>query len=135
MSGRVVVSRIARLVGAGGVVAYPTEGVFGLGCLAEHRAAVDRLLALKGRAAAHGLIVIGSDYAQIEPLLAPLNGQLRARLDATWPGPVTWVVPARAETPAWLTGGRETLAVRITAHPAARALCEHVGAALVSTSA
>jgi len=135
MSGRVVVARIARLVRAGGVVAYPTEGVFGLGCVAEDGTAVDRILALKGRGAAQGLIVIAADFVQVEALLTPLNGKLRARLDATWPGPVTWVVPARAETPAWLTGGRSTLAVRITAHPAARALCEEVGAALVSTSA
>jgi L-threonylcarbamoyladenylate synthase len=135
MSGRVAVARIARLVRHGGVVAYPTEGVFGLGCAADDGAAVHRILRLKGRGAAHGLIVIGAEFTQIESFLAPLPGRLHARLDATWPGPVTWVVPARAGTPAWLTGGRETLAVRITAHPEARALCERAGVALVSTSA
>jgi L-threonylcarbamoyladenylate synthase len=133
--GRVAVTRIARLVRAGGVVAYPTEGVFGLGCAADDPAPVIRILALKGRGAGQGFIVLGSDFAQIEALLAPLPRKLRARLDATWPGPMTWVVPAAADTPVWLTGGRDTLAVRITAHPPARALCDEAGVALVSTSA
>jgi len=134
-SGSVSVARIARLVRAGGVVAYPTEGVFGLGCAADDAVAVARILALKGRGAGLGFIVIGAAFEQVEALLAPLSTKLRARLDATWPGPVTWVVPAHADAPAWLTGGRDTLAVRITAHPPARALCERAGVALVSTSA
>jgi len=134
-SGSVAVARIARIVRAGGVVAYPTEGVFGLGCAADDAVAVARILALKGRGAGLGFIVIGAAFEQVEALLAPLSPTLRARLDATWPGPVTWVVPAHADTPPWLTGGRDTLAVRITAHPPARALCERAGVALVSTSA
>ena len=134
-SGSVAVARIARLVRAGGVIAYPTEGVFGIGCAADDAVAVARILALKGRGAGLGFIVIAAAFEQVEALLAPLSRKLRARLDATWPGPVTWVVPAHADTPAWLTGGRDTLAVRITAHPPARALCERAGVALVSTSA
>jgi L-threonylcarbamoyladenylate synthase len=134
-SGSVAVARIARLVRAGGVIAYPTEGVFGIGCAADDAVAVARILALKGRGAGLGFIVIGATFEQVEALLAPVSTRLRARLDATWPGPVTWVVPAHADTPAWLTGGRDTLAVRITAHPPARALCERAGVALVSTSA
>ena len=123
-SGSVAVARIARLVRAGGVVAYPTEGVFGLGCAADDAVAVARIVALKGRGTGLGFIVIGAAFEQVEALLAPLSPKLRARLDATWPGPVTWVVPAHAETPAWLTGGRDTLAVRITAHPPARTVRE-----------
>ncbi|MDN5848900.1 MAG: Sua5/YciO/YrdC/YwlC family protein, partial [Nitrococcus sp.] len=61
--------------------------------------------------------------------------QAAARMTASWPGPVTWVLPAAAEVPAWLTGNRETIAVRVTAHPIAAALCRAFGGALVSTSA
>jgi L-threonylcarbamoyladenylate synthase len=57
------------------------------------------------------------------------------RVLATWPGPVTWIVPARPFVPAWLTGGRGTLAVRVTAHPIASELAARAGGAIVSTSA
>ena len=134
-SRRVVLARLARALRAGGVVAYPTEGVFGIGCDAGDGEAVQRVLALKGRSAAHGLIVLGAAFEQIAALVAPLSAEQRAMLDASWPGPVTWVVPAAAGTPNWLTGGRDTLAVRVTAHPPARALCEAADMAVVSTSA
>lgn len=132
---RAAVARSARVLRTGGIVAYPTEGVYGLGCLPDDAAAVERLLALKGRDADQGLIVIGARFDQIEPFLAPITPAQRAQLDATWPGPVTWVVPANERTPRWLTGGRDTIAVRVTAHPIAAALCEAADSALVSTSA
>src|SRR5690606_36629308 len=72
---------------------------------------------------------------QLEPFIAPLDEAALVRLRATWPGPVTWVVPARPETPAWLRGAHTTIAVRVTAHPTAAALCEAAQSALVSTSA
>jgi L-threonylcarbamoyladenylate synthase len=131
----VAVARVARVVLRGGVVAYPTEGVYGIGCAAGNGDAARRVLALKGRAARHGLIVIAAGMEQLEPWIAPLAGVMRRRLDATWPGPVTWVVAARPDAPAWLTGGRDTIAVRVTAHPLASALCVAAGTALVSTSA
>lgn len=127
--------RLARLLRAGGVVAYPTEAVFGLGCDPLDPGAVDRLLAIKGRAAAKGLILIGADFEQLRPYLARLTPAQQARLQESWPGPVTWLVPAGAATPDWLTGGRDTLAVRVTAHAPAAALCRAFGGALVSTSA
>ena len=134
-SGRVAVARVARVVRSGGVVAYPTEGVYGIGCAADDGDAALRVLALKGRAAAQGLIVIAASIEQIEPWIEPFTGAARRRVEATWPGPVTWVVPARAGVPDWLTGGRDTLAVRVTAHPLANGLCAAAGIALVSTSA
>jgi L-threonylcarbamoyladenylate synthase len=94
----------AHRVRRGGVIAYPTEAVFGLGCDPADEDAVRRILRLKGR-------------------------------DAAWPGPVTWIVPVRADVPAWLSGGRQTLAVRVTAHPVAADLCRACSCALVSTSA
>lgn len=124
-----------RLLRAGGVIAYPTEAVFGLGCDPLNEAAVSRVLAIKGRPVTKGLILIAADFADLEPFLEPLNADQQARLNATWPGPVTWLLPARPTTPRWLRGRHDTLAVRVTAHPLAAALCAAWGGALVSTSA
>lgn len=126
--------RARDVVWGGGVLAYPTEAVFGLGCDPLNAAAVAKLLAIKQRDAGKGFILIAADIVQVEPFMQ-LDGAMRTALLATWPGPVTWVVPAAAGVPDWLTGGRDTLAVRVTAHPVARALCEATGLALTSTSA
>ena len=119
----------------GGVVAYPTEAVYGLGCDPRDGAAVRRLLALKARPEGKGLILIAAAWSQLEPYVRNLEPERMAAIHATWPGPVTWLLPARPETPRWLTGDHATLAVRVTAHPMAAALCRRWGGALVSTSA
>ena len=125
----------ARAVHRGGIVAYPTEGVFALGCDPLDPQAVLRILALKRRSAAKGLILIASAFEQLTPYLQPLSAARRRTVLASWPGPVTWLLPARPETPWWLTGAHTTLAVRITGHPLAADLCTAAGTALVSTSA
>ncbi len=125
----------ARLIHRGGVVAYPTEGVYGLGCDPLNPDAVARVLAIKGRSKAKGLILIGANYAQLAPYVAPLRGDRLARVLASWPGPVTWLLPARPGVPPWLRGNHATVALRVTAHPLAAALCHAVGHPLVSTSA
>lgn len=94
-----------------------------------------RLLALKGRPEAKGVILIAADEAQLLPYMDALPDDVMARLRQSWPGPVTWIVPAATDVPAWLTGGRDTIAVRVTAHPLAASLCRAFGGALVSTSA
>jgi len=124
-----------RRLRAGGVVAYPTEAVYGLGCDAGNERAVRRLLDLKQRPAHKGLILIAADLARLRPYLGALPEALLAPVLQTWPGAVTWLLPASDATPDWLTGGRDNIAVRVPAHPAARALCLAWGAALVSTSA
>jgi len=125
----------ARLVCRGGIVAYPTESVFGLGCDPFDPQAVARLLDLKQRPVSQGLILIADRFARLEPLLAPLPPARRSQILATWPGPTTWVIPASERVPAWLLGPEGDLAVRVTAHPLAAALCAACGQALVSTSA
>lgn len=125
----------ARKLAAGGVVAYPTEAVYGLGCDPLDHRAFSRLLALKQRPDIKGVILIAADEAQLEPYMDDLPPSAMAQLRQTWPGPFTWIVPARAGVPAWLTGGRDTIAVRVTAHAPAAALCDAFGGALVSTSA
>ncbi|HEX4300042.1 MAG TPA: Sua5/YciO/YrdC/YwlC family protein [Gammaproteobacteria bacterium] len=122
-------------VSSGGVIAYPTESVYGLGCDPLEQAAVQRIFELKGRDASKGLILIASDIGQLLPFMAKLSDAILQKLEASWPGPVTWVVPAAESLPSWLSGGRDTLAVRVTAHPVASALCRELDMALVSTSA
>ena len=119
------------------VIAYPTEAVFGLGCDPDSEQAVKQLLALKQRPWEKGLILIAADYAQLAPYIddGALNEQQRAAIFASWPGPVTWVIPAKPQTPALLTGRFSSLAVRVSDHPLVQQLCRQFGKPLVSTSA
>lgn len=135
MTGKVHIDRAARVISAGGIVAYPTEAVFGLGCLPHDRDAVLRLLAIKQRRWQKGFLLIAANFEQLAPLVELPAAPMRSTILASWPGPVTWALPARRAAPAWLTGGRDTLAVRVTAHSVAQALCARVGGPLVSTSA
>lgn len=125
----------ARCLQQQGIIAYPTEAVYGLGCSPYQEQVVKRLLALKQRRWQKGLILIASDYAQLTEFLEPLSVDLQHRIFPTWPGPVTWLLPAKSNVPKWLRGHSPLLAVRITAHPIAKALCQAVGHAVVSTSA
>lgn len=122
---------------ADGVIAYATEAVFGLGCDPDSEAAVQRLLTIKQRPVEKGLILIAADIAQLQDYidLDQLSAEQLARVQASWPGPFTWIMPARATTPAWLTGRFDTLAVRVSGHPQVQALCRAYGKPLVSTSA
>ena len=135
-----VVSRIhleeaARILHRGGLIAYPTEAVYGLGCLPGERRAVERLLDVKNRSWRKGLSLIAADREQLEPLVEFPTGVLAEELRLSWPGPVTWVLNARPGIPFWLTGGRDTLAVRVTGHALSRRLCEAAASPLISTSA
>ncbi|KAA8994873.1 L-threonylcarbamoyladenylate synthase type 1 TsaC [Affinibrenneria salicis] len=120
-----------------GVIAYPTEAVFGLGCDPDSHGAVSKLLALKQRPWQKGLILIAADYQQLAPYVddSALTDTQRAAVFSRWPGPVTWVLPARPATPRWLTGQFSSLAVRVSDHPLVQRLCLFYGKPLVSTSA
>ena len=135
MTHALAIGRAARTLRGGGVIAYPTEAVFGLGCLPRRRAAVMRLLAIKRRSWRKGLILIAADLTQLAPYVVLPPEPQRGAVLASWPGPHTWILAARPRTPRWITGGRPAVAVRVTAHPGARELCRRVGDALVSTSA
>jgi L-threonylcarbamoyladenylate synthase len=124
----------ARLLHAGGIVACPTEAVFGLSCDPLQRSAVQRLLAIKQRNVAKGLILVAASLEQL-PDFVSLPAANRDRIVKSWPGPATWLLPASADAPAWIRGEHHTIAVRVTAHPAMAALCECFGGCLVSTSA
>jgi len=135
LPGRHKLRTAARCIRGGGILAYPTEAVYGLGCDPWDQAAVRRLLAIKRRPEHKGLILIAAGFDQLEPFVEPLDAARMLAVLATWPGPNTWLLPARAGTPGWLRGRHTTLAVRVTAHPIAAALCATAGSALVSTSA
>ncbi len=122
-----------QLIAQGAVLAYPTEAVYGLGCDPFNQTAVYRLLALKQRAVTKGLILLIADWHQLAALISPIPEAAMARVRATWPGPVTWVFPKKPTLPIWITGDHETIAIRMTAHPIAKALC--LNHPLVSTSA
>jgi len=127
------INKAVRDLKHGGVIAYPTEAVYGLGCLPWDAFAVARILALKKRHPDKGLILVASNIEQLEPI-ANFTSLPTEIIFASWPGTVTWIVPAREWVPAWLTGNHKGIAVRVSAHPVVRKLCSSVGP-IVSTSA
>ena len=122
---------------AGGVIAYPTEAVWGLGCDPANEAAVMKLLALKQRPVEKGMILIAASAAQLNDWvrLDALADDRRQTVLESWPGANTWVVPAGPLAPRWITGEHTGIAVRVSAHPLVQALCKAWGGPLVSTSA
>lgn len=127
----------AAALARGGVVVYPTEAVWGIGCDPFDQAAVLRLLAIKQRPVDKGVILIAASVEQFDGLIdwSALPAERAETVRASWPGPNTWAVPATAAVPAWIRGSHDSVAVRVTAHPQARALCQALGRPLVSTSA
>lgn len=120
----------------GGIIAYPTEAVYGLGCDPWNETAVEHLLQLKQRDWRKGLIIIAADFASLQPFILPLASSIETKLQTTWQQQVvTWLVPARPEVPACVRGNSTQIAVRVTRHPIAAALCRAFGGAVISTSA
>lgn len=124
-----------RMLKQGAVIVYPTEAVWGVGCDPQNHKAVMRLLAMKNREWQKGLILIAADIEQVEPYIEMPSRMAWRRATATWPGASTWVFPATDYCPMWISGERDTVAVRVTAHPIAARLCDEFGGAIVSTSA
>lgn len=127
----------AHLLKQSEIIAYPTEAVFGLGCDPCSEKALKGLLSLKMRDWEKGLILIASDVMQLVPYLdfTKLSAQRWQEVLSTWPGPYTWVIPAQESVSSLLRGKYSSIAVRVTAHPVPRALCEAFQGAIVSTSA
>lgn len=121
----------------GGVIACPTEAVWGLSCDPFDEAAVMRLLAIKGRDIGKGLLLVAAGLEQLDGLVDwdALPAGARDPVLASWPGANTWVLPATPRVPRWITGGHDGVAVRVSAHPLVVALCLGFGGVLVSTSA
>lgn len=125
----------ARLLQQQAVVAYPTESVWGLGCDPGSLVAVEELLRLKGRSVSKGLILIAASTEQFSSFLKGLEPDALLRFQTPQQKPTTWLVPNNGSAPEWISGGHDTLALRVTDHPLAAALCQLFGGPLVSTSA
>ena len=121
----------------GEVIIYPTEAVWGIGCDPRNEAAVEKLLAIKQRPKHKGLILIANDYGQVLPFVADKKIPMEKRADifSRWPGPVTWLLPAADDAPAWITGGSDLIAIRVTDHPTVKRISREFGGPIVSTSA
>lgn len=126
------VLRAADVLLAGGVIAYPTEGVFGLGCMPDDNAALLRLLTLKQRDPGKGLILIASTKKQLNDWICPDGSAIP---DADPARPTTWIAPAKDHVSSLVTGDHAGLAVRLTSNPTAAAICDAVASPIVSTSA
>jgi len=120
---------------SGGIIAYPTEAVYGIGCDPFNSEACHKILTLKQRSQSKGVILIASDWEQIEPLVACIDTQRLKEIQKTWPGPYTWIFPRTQLVPDWISGEHDTIAVRVTAHPIVSRLCKQYGKPIVSTSA
>lgn len=131
---RAALHRAAAAIRAGGVVAYPTEAVYGLGCDPGNAQAVRRICELKQRSPRAGFILLAADLEQLPGWIDPDETELRALLSDT-PVPTTWIVQAGPLAADWITGGRTTVAVRLSRHPLASGLARETGGPVVSTSA
>lgn len=120
---------------AGGVIAYPTEAVWGLGCDPDDEQALARLLRIKARDPAKGVILVAASIDQFSPWIEGLPDALHAPLAASWPGPVTWLVPDNGRARPLVRGHHDRVALRVSDHPLVVALCEAFGGPVVSTSA
>lgn len=128
------IDRVADVLERGGIIGLPTETVYGLAALAEDREAVSRVFATKGRPTSHPLIVhLGTEVNVHEWGVFNQTAQLLA--DAFWPGPLTLLVPRTARVPDWVTGGRDTVAIRVPSHPVAQQLLNKIGTGVVAPSA
>lgn len=118
----------------GGVIAYPTESCYGLGCDPRKRRAVQKILRLKHRSWRKGLILVAANLAQARHFIQPLSDAQRATVNKHWPGPYTFLLPAAKRAPRLLIGKHSSLALRVSAHPLVAQLTQAFGP-LVSTSA
>ncbi len=130
-----LIKQIHTIFNNNGIIAYPTESVFGLGCDPFNEKAVRRILAIKQRSEDQGLILIASAWHQFNDLIETPTADQLEKVNATWPGPVTWLFPAKSTAPRWIVGNHKSIAIRMTAHPVARAICQTVDQVIVSTSA
>lgn len=122
----------------GGVIAYPTEAVYGLGCDPKNLSAVKKVLEIKQRQKEKGLILVAANFEQFKDYIQPLEKELEEKLLASWKDnnrAITWLVPVKKEISEYLKGQFDTIALRVSHHPVVKELCEKFAGAIVSTSA
>jgi L-threonylcarbamoyladenylate synthase len=129
------IAEAAAVLRAAGLVAFPTETVYGLGANALDVAAVQRIFAAKARPAADPLIVHLADAADLPRVVAQVPPAAERLAHAFWPGPLTLILPRAAAVPTEVSAGRQTVAVRLPSHPVARALIRAAGTPIAAPSA
>ena len=125
---------VQQFLQAGNLLAYPTEAVWGIGCDPFNETAVKQILAIKRRPIEKGMIVITGDIAHIQPFLQPLPQEVVNTIATSWQSSdaqaTTWLLPIPAslqrKIPEWVTGGRDSLAIRVISHPMIAKLCNHI---------
>jgi L-threonylcarbamoyladenylate synthase len=126
---------VTRVLRRGGIIAYPTEGVWGLGCLPWNETGVRRILEIKQRPESKGLIIVAASISQLTEHLEGLAQEQLDVMEQSWPGPISWLVPDNGTAPRWIVGDHDTVALRVSAHPVIQTICSQVKSALISTSA
>jgi L-threonylcarbamoyladenylate synthase len=121
------VARAATLLKAGGTVAFPTETVYGLGADISHPGAVRRIFEIKRRPSDHPLIVHFGDASQLHRWAEMIPDTALALAERFWPGPLTLILPRTRQIPPYVTGGQETVGLRVPDHPVALALLAELG--------
>lgn len=132
------IDQAVEVLQQGGVIAYPTEAVYGLGCDPKNIAAIKKILKLKQRQKEKGLILVAENFEQLKPYLQPLEKDIEQKLLDSWHdsmNAITWLVPVNETTSEYLKGQFDTLAVRVSQHPVVKELCHKFKGAIVSTSA
>lgn len=129
------IERAGEILRAGGLVAIPTETVYGLAANALDKAAVKRIYVTKGRPSDNPLIVHISEFSQLAPLVREVPESAKKLADAFWPGPLTMILPKSDLILAEANGGLDTVAVRLPFHPVARAVITAAGVPLTAPSA
>lgn len=127
-----------EVLNKGGVIAYPTEAVYGLGCDPKDISAVKKILALKQRDKEKGLILVAANFEQLKPYLQALDNDIEQKLLDSWKNKdkaITWIVPAKQEVSEYVKGKFTSVAVRVSHHPLVKQLCENFAGAIISTSA
>lgn len=129
------IARAAELLRAGDLVAFPTETVYGLGADALNASAVAKVFALKGRPAEHPLIVHVASNKDLDKFARELPRAAYELGSAFWPGPLTLIIKRAAIVPDAVTGGQDTVGVRVPSHPVAQALLQAFGGGIAAPSA
>ncbi|WP_299007074.1 L-threonylcarbamoyladenylate synthase [uncultured Shewanella sp.] len=133
----ILLSDVAEVLNNGGVIAYPTEAVYGLGCDPDNLAAIEALLSIKQRAWQKGLILVAEKYEQLLPYIdeSKLNSSQLSFVQSKWPGPYTFIMPCKENLSPLIRGAFDTIAVRVSAHEGVRSICSAANKPIISTSA
>ena len=125
--------RLILFIRRGGIIAYPTESCFGLGCDPKNKKAINKIIRLKKRSRDKSFILIASSMNQFTKFLDPINDSIKKSLFTKWPGPHTWILNANNICPRWLKNNSK-IALRIPFFSPCRSLNKSIGMAITSTS-